>query len=118
MLRHILAGSIFAAFAAASPAACAADLRVGLSADVTAIDPHFVNITPNNNVAWHVFEALTHVDEDARLVPGLAESWRAVDATTWEFKLRKGIKFHDGAELTAEDVAFSIDRPARLTASP
>ncbi|MGH8697062.1 MAG: ABC transporter substrate-binding protein [Burkholderiales bacterium] len=96
----------------------AADLRIGMSADVTSIDPHFVNITPNNNVAWHVFEALTHVDADARLIPGLAESWRAVDATTWEFRLRRGVRFHDGSELTAEDVAFSIDRPATLTASP
>jgi len=96
----------------------AADLRIGMSADVTSIDPHFVNITPNNNVAWHLFEALTHVDEDARLIPGLAESWRAVDPTTWEFRLRRGVKFHDGSELTAEDVAFSIDRPATLTASP
>jgi peptide/nickel transport system substrate-binding protein len=106
------------ALAAALGAAAAADLRIGLSADVTSIDPHFVNITPNNNVAWHVFEALTHVDADARLVPGLAESWRAVDPTTWEFKLRRGVRFHDGSELTAEDVAFSIDRPATLTASP
>ena len=61
----------------AASGARAADLRIGLSADVTSIDPHFVNITPNNNVAWHIFDALTHVDEDARLVPGLAESWRA-----------------------------------------
>ncbi len=99
-------------------AAGAADLRIGMSADVTSIDPHFVNITPNNNVAWHVFEALTHVDEDARLIPGLAESWRPVGPTTWEFKLRRGVKFHDGSELTAEDVAFSIDRPATLTGSP
>jgi len=98
--------------------AAAADLRIGMSADVTSIDPHFVNITPNNNVAWHVFEALTHVDADARLIPGLAESWRAVDATTWEFKLRRGVRFHDGSELTAADVAFSIDRPATLKASP
>ncbi len=98
--------------------AAAADLRIGMSADVTSIDPHFVNITPNNNVSWHLFEALTHVDEDARLIPGLAESWRAVDPTTWEFKLRKGVKFSDGSELTAEDVAFSIDRPATLKASP
>jgi peptide/nickel transport system substrate-binding protein len=89
-----------------------------MSADVTSIDPHFVNITPNNNVAWHIFEALTHVDENARLIPGLAESWRPIDATTWEFKLRKGVRFHDGSELTAEDVAFSIDRPATLTTSP
>jgi peptide/nickel transport system substrate-binding protein len=102
----------------AAGAAAGADLRIGLSADVTSIDPHFVNITPNNNIAWHVFEALTHVDEDARLLPGLAQSWRVVDPTTWEFKLRRGVRFHDGSELTAEDVAFSIDRPATLTASP
>jgi peptide/nickel transport system substrate-binding protein len=99
-------------------AAGAADLRIGMSADVTSIDPHFVNITPNNNVAWHIFEALTHVDENVRLVPGLAESWRPVDPTTWEFKLRKGVRFSDGTELTADDVAFSIDRPATLTTSP
>ena len=76
----------------------AADLRIGMSADVTSIDPHFVNITPNNNVAWHIFEALTHVDENVRLVPGLAESWRPVDPTTWEFKLRKGVRFSDGSD--------------------
>ncbi len=110
-----LIGGLLLALAAA---AGAANLRIGMSADVTSIDPHFVNITPNNNIAWHVFEALTHVDEDARLVPGLAESWRPVGPTTWEFKLRRGVKFHDGSELTAEDVAFSIDRPATLTASP
>jgi peptide/nickel transport system substrate-binding protein len=105
-------------FAFAAETAPAAELRIGMSADVTSIDPHFVNITPNNNIAWHLFEALTHVDADARLVPGLAESWRPLDPTTWEFKLRRGVRFHDGAELTAEDVAFSIDRPASLAASP
>jgi peptide/nickel transport system substrate-binding protein len=113
--RRAIAGLVLAV---AFGGAAAADLRIGMSADVTSIDPHFVNITPNNNVAWHVFEALTHVDADARLIPGLAESWRAVDPTTWEFKLRRGVKFHDGTELTAEDVAFSIDRPATLTTSP
>jgi peptide/nickel transport system substrate-binding protein len=58
------------------------------------------------------------VDENARLVPGLAESWRAIDATTWEFRLRRGVRFHDGAELTAEDVLFSLDRPATIVGSP
>jgi peptide/nickel transport system substrate-binding protein len=58
------------------------------------------------------------VDANARLVPGLAVSWRAVDPTTWEFKLRKGVKFHDGSDFTAADVVFSLDRPATLAASP
>ena len=95
----------------------AADLRIGVSADITSLDPHHTNIAPNNNALWHVFEALTHVDADARLVPGLAESWRAVDGTTWEFKLRRGVKFHDGAEFNADDVIASIERAKRMEAS-
>ena len=91
-----------------------AELRIGLAADVTSMDPHFLGIAPNINMAWHVFDALTHVDEDARLIPGLAVSWRAVDATTWEFRLRRGVRFHDGTELTAEDVVFSIERTLKV----
>src|SRR3990172_7393577 len=96
------------------PALRAAALRIALAADVTSVDPHFANIAPNNNIGWHVFDALTHVDENARLIPGLALSWRAVDGTTWEFKLRRGVKFHDGSDFTAEDAVFSIERAATL----
>ena len=88
----------------------AVELRIGLGADITSLDPHHVNIGSNNNALWHVYDALTHVDADARLVPGLAESWKAVDATTWEFRLRRGVRFHDGSELTPEDVIASIER--------
>src|SRR5215472_1411565 len=91
-------------------AAHAAELRIGVAADVTSMDPHFLNIQPNNNIGWQVFDALTHVDADARLIPGLAVSWRALNPTTWEFKLRHGVRFHDGSELTAADVVFSIER--------
>ncbi len=105
---------LFALALLAAPALHAADLRIALAAEVTSLDPHFSNIAPNNAIAWHVFDALTHVDEDARLVPGLATSWRALDALTWEFRLRHGVKFHDGTEFTAEDVVFSIERAARL----
>ena len=92
----------------------AVELRIGLAADVTSMDPHFLNFAPNVNVGWHVFDALTHVDEDTRLIPGLAVSWRAVDPTTWEFRLRRGVRFHDGSELTAEDVVFSIERTLQV----
>ncbi len=97
-----------------SGSAQTADLRIGLAADVTSMDPHFLNLQPNVNVSWHVFDALTHVDENARLIPGLAESWRALDATTWEFKLRRGVRFHDGSEFTAEDAVFSIERTLQV----
>ena len=98
--------------------AAAADLSIALGADVTSIDPHYLAAQPNINIGWHVFDALTRVDSRARLIPGIAASWRAVDATTWEFKLRKGIRFHDGSELTAGDVAFSLERPLSITGSP
>jgi peptide/nickel transport system substrate-binding protein len=107
--RALLAGSLL--WLAAGHAA---ELRIGLAADVTSMDPHFLNLQPNINIGWHVFDALTHVDKDARLIPGLAVSWRALDATTWEFKLRRGVRFHDGSELTAEDVVFSIERTLRV----
>jgi len=108
-IRALLAGALVGL-----SAAHAAELRIGLAADVTSMDPHFLNLQPNVNIGWHVFDALTHVDENARLIPGLAVSWRALDPTTWEFKLRRGVRFHDGAELTAEDVAFSIERTLQV----
>jgi peptide/nickel transport system substrate-binding protein len=109
---------LFAFIVAFAITAHAAELRIGLAADVTSLDPHYLNVAPNNNAAWHVFDALVHVDANARLAPGLAVSWRAIDPTTWEFKLRKGVKFHDGSDFTAEDVIFSLERPATLAASP
>ena len=107
--RALLAGSLLWL-----ATAHAAELRIGLAADVTSMDPHFLNLQPNVNIGWHVFDALTHVDKDARLIPGLAVSWRTLDATTWEFKLRRGVRFHDGSELTAEDVVFSIERTLQV----
>ena len=106
---------LLAATALCLPAAHAADLRIGVAADVTSMDPHFLNVQPNVNISWQVFDALTHVDENARLIPGLAVSWKALNPTTWEFRLRRGVRFHDGSELTAEDVAFSIDRTQAVT---
>jgi peptide/nickel transport system substrate-binding protein len=97
---------------------CAAELRIGLAADVSSLDPHYLNIAPNIALSSHLFDTLVAVSADGRLVPGLAASWRTLDATTWEFKLRPGVKFHDGRELTADDVLFSLDRPAALVGSP
>lgn len=95
-----------------------AELKIGLAADISSLDPHFLNIGPNIALSSHLFDALVNVDAKGQLVPGLALSWRAVDPTTWEFKLRPGVKFHDGSPFTAEDAVFSIERPATLTGSP
>jgi peptide/nickel transport system substrate-binding protein len=114
MLRLLLAGL----FIGCTWQAHAQQIAIGLGGDVTSMDPHYHNLTPNNNVADHIFGTLIHKDEKQRLKPGLAESWRPIDDLTWEFKLRKGAKFHDGSDVTAEDVAFSIDRTGKVPNSP
>jgi peptide/nickel transport system substrate-binding protein len=113
----------FAAAAVLSLAALAhpvvaQELKIAVAADVTSIDPHFFNLFPNNNMAEHIFDKLVQMDPDSKMIPGIATSWKAIDDKTWEFKLRKGVKFHDGSELTAEDVAFSIDRVPTIPNSP
>ena len=117
-LRHVFSiVAAVAAFALAPPVA-AADLRIAVAADVTSIDPHFFNLFPNNNIAEHIFDKLVQMDPDSKMIPGLATSWKPIDDKTWEFKLRKGVKFTNGTELTAEDVVFSIDRVPNVPNSP
>ena len=101
----------------ANPAG-AADLTIGSSLVVTSIDPHFHNASLNNAMAKHFFDPLVAVDDNQQIVPGLAESWRAVDGRTWEFKLRRGVKFHDGSPFSAEDVKFTLERAPNVPNSP
>jgi peptide/nickel transport system substrate-binding protein len=110
-------GAALAAAILALPAA-AADLTVALGTDVTATDPHYHNLTPNNNVASHIFGYLVERNEKSQPVPGLATEWKTIDPTTWEFKLRKGVKFHDGSDFTAADVVASIERVPKVPNSP
>jgi peptide/nickel transport system substrate-binding protein len=110
--------ALAAAIGAGSTAAAAADLTIGLGTDVTALDPHYHNVTPNNNVAAHLFGYLVGRNEKSQLEPGLATSWKTIDPLTWEFKLRKGVKFHDGSDFTAADVVATIERVPTVPNSP
>ena len=107
----------FACILAVLPAR-AQDLVVGLGLAVSSIDPHFHNTGPNNNVATHFFDRLIHHDPRQREVPGLAVEWRPIDATTWEFRLRRGVKFHDGSDFGADDVLASLRRAPAVPNSP
>ena len=117
MIRRVVSFVTIGVLVLISLCAHAADLRIAISPEPNSMDPHYHALQPNN-IAAHIYESLTRLDADARLVPALAESWRLIDDTTWEFRLRKGVKFHDGNDLTAEDVAWSLDRQATIKNSP
>jgi len=101
-----------------TPAPANRPLVVGIGGSVTSLDPHFYNASPNNSLAMHLFDRLVERDAAARLQPGLALSWTAVSDTTWEFKLRPGVKWHDGRDFTADDVAFTVERTPNVPNSP
>ena len=115
-LARFFAG--LAAAVAISGAAASQELTIGLGANVTSIDPHFHNLSPNHNIAWHIFDRLVHQDDRQHLIPGLATEWRTIDDTTWEFKLRPGVKFHDGSDFTGDDVVATLKRVPWVPNSP
>lgn len=116
LMQHVLKRSIAAAVLSTTilgsfgVAALAQTLNVGTRAGPDSIDPHFTASGTHAEALKHVFDTLVWSGDKLQIEPRLAESWKAIDPTTWEFKLRKGVKFHDGSDFTAEDVKFSIER--------
>jgi peptide/nickel transport system substrate-binding protein len=90
--------------------AVAQTLTIGVRGGPDSIDPHFTATGTHAEALKHVFDTLVWSGNGLELEPRLAESWRAINDTTWEFKLRRGVKFHDGSDFTAADVKFSIER--------
>lgn len=85
-------------------------LVVGVNADAVTFDIQSTNDAPTTNMSKQIYNTLIKQTEDLELVPALAESWEKIDDTTYEFKLREGVKFHNGETLTAADVAFTMER--------
>ena len=112
MRHHATVGAAFAAalLLTASTATLAQTLTIGVRSGPESIDPHFTATGTHAEALKHVFDTLVWSGDDLSLEPRLATSWKAIDATTWEFKLRPGVKFHDGSPFTAADVKFSVER--------
>jgi peptide/nickel transport system substrate-binding protein len=104
--------------AALAAPALAQELKIGLASEPTSMDPHFHNLGPNNAVRRHIFEGLVAQNSEQKVQPELASSWRAVDDTTWEFKLRPGVKFSNGTDFTAKDVIYTFCRVPTVENSP
>lgn len=94
------------------------DLVVAQGGDVSTFDPHISTSSNDIRVSFNVFDNLTKRHPDGKLVPGLATEWKLQGQTTWVFKLRSGVKYHNGDPFTSADAKFSIERtydPAQKT---
>lgn len=94
------------------------ELRIGIGTEITTLDPHFYNLTPNSEAAYHVYDCLVSWDSAQVIGPGLAKSWSKPADDTWIFELHDGVTFHDGTPFTADDVVFSIARASEVPNSP
>lgn len=92
-------------------------LRVALEGDIQTLDPHITNEITTTSVLENIFESLMTLDENLKIQPGLATSWRSADGRTWRFHLRENARFHDGRAVTSEDVRFSYDRVLHMPGS-
>ena len=90
--------------------ASAQTLRYANQGDLKSLDPYTLRETTTIAHHGHVYEGLTARDKELKVIPGLAESWETPEPTRWRFHLRKGVKFQNGDDFTADDVLFSADR--------
>lgn len=93
-----------------APAEAGGDLVIAQLSDVVSLDPAGSNDTPSSDVQANIYETLVVTDQDMELHPGLATEWNPIDDTTWEFKLREGVKFHDDTDFNAEVVKANLER--------
>ncbi len=113
-----LATLAFAFATALSTAAAAQTLSIGIQNEPNTMDPQWNLLGSNTQAMRNQYDTLIGRDVNLQLVPSLALSWKVVDDTTWEFKLRPGVKFHDGSDFTAEDVKFTLARIPTLPGNP
>jgi len=106
-----------AAPAKAQPAAAPKTLRWASQGDILTFDPHAQNEGLNNTATGYVYEPLITYNEKFELAPALATSWARDGTLIWRFNLRQGVKFHDGAPMTADDVVYSIERAMAPTSN-
>lgn len=84
-------------------------LRLGLDVDADSLDPRLTRNTSGFRIRELAFAGLVAIEKDYTPVPYAAEKWENPDDRTWVFTLRQGVKFHDGTELTAEDVKYTFE---------
>lgn len=110
--------AIFAALVAFAAPAQAQELTLGTKLELNTLDPHFFNGFPPASSHAYIWESLVYLDSKLAAQPGLATAWRIVDDTTWEFDLRRDVRFHDGSPFGADDVIATLLRVPTVPNSP
>jgi len=108
--QTLLAATLASIVALAMSPASSQTLRYANQGDLKSLDPYTLKETTTIAHHAHIYEGLTARDKDLKIVPALAESWETPEPTRWRFHLRKNVKFHNGDEMTSEDVMFSFSR--------
>ncbi len=85
-------------------------LKFAFQGTLNKLDPYSLNETFTLSSLGNTYEGLTRRNENLEIEPSLAERWEVIEPNRWRFYLRKGVKFHNGNDFTAEDVAFSLER--------
>src|SRR5256886_3239376 len=86
------------------------ELIVAQGGDIAFFDPHMSTSSNDIRVSFNLYDNLTSRHPDGKLYPGLATEWKLTAPTTWPFKLRQGVKYHNGDTFTSADAKFSIER--------
>ena len=109
--RLLLAVSLLTLlWVAGAPRTEAAELILAKGTDVSSFDPG-INPTPDaQQVTAMIYDTLIGRDDKMQLTPALAVSWRALEPTVWQIKLRRGVKFHNGEPFDARSVKFTLER--------
>ena len=106
-----VSGAAFAAkVPAGTPLAAKQEIVRNNGSEAESLDPAIAESVGANNLVRDLFEGLTATDNEGRVVPGVAESWKQKDPTTWVFTLRKNAKWSDGSSVTADDFVYGIRR--------
>jgi len=108
-LKPLLAAIAAAAALAVMPAH-AQTLRWAAQNDILTLDPHSQNHATTNAIMMHAYEGLVRYDDKYNIEPALATKWTQVSPTQVRFELRRGVKWHDGTNFSADDVIFSFGR--------
>jgi len=113
-MRRILLALLVAMVAGAH----AQSLVLGTKLELNTLDPHFFSAFPTNSSMEYFFDKLVDYNADLGIKPSLATAWKVIDERTWEFQLRRDVRFHDGSPFTADDVIFTVERIPNVPNSP